>query len=112
DNASGDNNLYGDIGPRDVYLWGYLHDDHRHDIRGSASWQATKWLSLGTTYSYSSGGVYSRTFRNDSTGKFEDYRAQVGVSPGGNVNDPTDDRELRLPDIQRLNVKVAVNFRP
>jgi hypothetical protein len=112
DNASGDNNPFGDIPGRDIYLWGYLHDDRRHDIRGSASYQVNNWLSLGTTYSYSSGAPYSRMYRNQATGKFEDFRAGVGFNPGTNPNDPGDDRELRLPDIQRLNVKVLVNLRP
>jgi hypothetical protein len=108
----GDNNAWGDIPGRNVYLWGYLQDDRRHDIRGSATWQATRWLSLGTTYSYSSGAPYSRTFLNSVTGKQDDYRARVSINPGVNLNDPGDDRDLRLPDIQRVNLKVAVNFRP
>jgi hypothetical protein len=112
DNFSGDNNPYGDIPGRDVYLWGYLHDDRRHDIRGAASYQVNGWLSLGTTYSYSSGAPYSRFYRNQATARFEDYRARVGFNPGANPNDPGDDRELRLPDIQRLNIKVQVNWRP
>ena len=112
DNADGDNNLLGDIPGRDVYLWGYLRDDRRHDVRGSATYQATRWLALGTTYSFSSGSPYSRVFRNQVTGRFEDYRAPVGINPGANVNDPGDDRELRLPDVQRLNLKLLVNFRP
>jgi hypothetical protein len=108
----GDNNPYGDIPGRNVYLWGYLQDDRRHDIRGSAVWQTTSWLSLGTTYSYSSGAPYNRTFLNSVTGKQDDYRARLSVNPGVNLNDPGDDRPLRLPDIQRVNVKVMVNFRP
>jgi hypothetical protein len=112
DNSAGDNNPYGDIAGRDVYLWGYLHDDRRHDIRGAASYQVNSWLSLGTTYSYSSGSPYSRLYRNQTTAKYEDYRARVGINPGANPNDPGDDRELRLPDVQRLNIKVQVNWRP
>jgi hypothetical protein len=108
----GDDNLYGDIPARDVYLNGSLGDDRRHDIRGSAAWQVTPWLSLGTTYSYSSGAPYSQTYRNALTGSYEDYRAKMGYNAGANVNDPADDRELRLPDIQRLNIKVQANLKP
>jgi hypothetical protein len=108
----GDNNAYGDIGPRNVYLWGDLQDDRRHDIRGSAAWQATPWLSLGTTYSYASGAPYNRTFRNTATGRSEDYRARLGMNPSTNINDPADDRALRLPDLQRLNIKVQANLKP
>jgi hypothetical protein len=107
-----DGNPWGDIGPRDVYLFGALQDDRRHDIRGSAAWQATSWLSIGTTYSYSSGAPYSRTYRNLQTGKQDDYRARIGMSASANVNDPADDRALRLPDIQRLNLKIQANLKP
>jgi hypothetical protein len=34
------------------------------------------------------------------------------VDPGTNINDPTDDRALRLPDIQRLNLRLAANMKP
>ena len=66
----------------------------------------TRWLSVGATYSYSSGAPTAGSYRNEITGKYEDYRAHVGVDPGNNINDPADDRPLRLPDIQRLNIKV------
>ena len=108
----GDNNFYGDIPGRDVYLWGPLQDDHRHDIRGSFVYSMTNWLSFGSTYSYTSGAPYSRIYRNQITGRAEDLRARVGIDPGNNLNDPTDDRALRLPDIQRLNLRVATNLKP
>jgi hypothetical protein len=108
----GDNNFYGDIPGRDVFLWGPLQDDHRHDIRGSLVYSMTNWLSFGSTYSYTSGAPYSRYFRNGTTGRSEDLRARVGVDPGTNINDPTDDRALRLPDIQRLNLRLAANMKP
>ena len=63
-------------------------------------------------YSYYSGLPYNRRFRNDVTGRFENQRARVGANPGTNINDPTDDRELRLPDFQSLNAQVAFNFLP
>jgi hypothetical protein len=36
----------------------------------------------------------------------------VGSTPGANLNDPSDDRRLRLPDIQSLNTQIAFNFLP
>jgi hypothetical protein len=109
---SGDNNLYGDIPGRDVYMWGFLQDDHRHDIRGSATYALTTWMSLGTTYSYASGAPYSRQFKNALTGKFEDYRARAGIDPGTDINTPYDDRELRLPDVQRFNLRANASLKP
>jgi hypothetical protein len=112
DNNTLDNNPLGDDPGRDVYLYGLLKDDRRHDLRGSATWQVTNWLSLGSTFSISSGNPYTKLYRNSVTGKFEDQRACTGCDPNTNPNDPTDDRNLVLPDMFRLNLKVVVNFRP
>ncbi len=108
----GNSNPYGDITPRDVYLNGPLSDDHRHEVKALMTYQATSWLSLGATDTYYSGVPYSRLFRNTETGNFEDYRARRGSNPGTNINDPSDDRELRLPDVQDMAVQVRVNLRP
>ena len=108
----GINNRYGDIGPRDVFLDGALPDDHRHEVKLVLSWQATRWLSTSLRYGYYSGLPYSRIYRNEQTGQFEDHRAPVGIDPGANVNDPGDDRALRLPDVQSVNVQLAFNLAP
>jgi hypothetical protein len=105
-------NLYGDIPGRDVYLSGYLPDDHRHEIKWTLSYQATSWLSFGARYKYLSGQPYSRLFFNSVTNTWDLYRAPVGINPGANLNDPNDDRELRTPDVQDLNVQVRVNLAP
>jgi hypothetical protein len=106
------NNRYGDIGPRDLYLDGPLADDHRHEVKMMMSYQVNRWLSTGLRYAYYSGVPYNRLFRNEQTGQFEDYRARLGSNPGANVNDPTDDRPLRLPDMQTVNAQIAVNLQP
>jgi hypothetical protein len=72
----------------------------------------TPWLSMGARYSYTSGTPYNRLFRNDVTGSYENYVAPVGTNAGTNINDPSDDRQLRLPDIQNLNAQFAFNFQP
>ena len=36
----------------------------------------------------------------------------MGINPGTNINDPYDDRELRLPDLSTLNLQLAFNFLP
>ncbi len=106
-----EDNELGDIGPRDIYLWGFLPYDRRHEIRTSATWRINRWLSTGVNYNYYSGSPYSRKFWNGETGKFETYRARVGIDPGMNVNDPRDDRELRLPDLQQLNVQLRAHLK-
>ena len=41
-----------------------------------------------------------------------EYRATRGVNPGANVNDPTDDRPLRMPDIQQLHLQFRAHLKP
>jgi hypothetical protein len=108
----GTSNAYGDIGPRDAFLYGSLGDDHRHEVKLNFRYAFSSWLSLGARYQYISGTPYNRFFRNDVTGSYENVNARVGINPGTNINDPADDRELRLPDQQSLNAQVAFNFAP
>ena len=104
--------LYGDIAPRDMYLWGPTPDDSRHTIKTTLAYHWTKWFSTGVLYTYYSGRPYNRWFRNTVTGGYDDLRARVGVNPGTNLNDPADDRDLRLPDIQNLNVQFRADLAP
>ena len=108
----GSGNRLGDIGPRDIFLYGSLPDDHRHEVKLNMTYRIARWLSTGIRYAYYSGLPYNRMFRNDLTGQYEDLRARVGVNPGTNLNDPADDRQLRLPDLQTLNAQLAFNFLP
>ena len=108
----GINNPWGDIAPRDVFLYGDLADDHRHEIKTSATYQLSRWISTGLRYRYFSGRPYNRLYRNEVTGAFDLYRARVGINPGTNINDPGDDRALRLPDLQDVNVQMRVNLLP
>jgi hypothetical protein len=110
--ASGANTAWGDIPSRDRYLDGYLPDDHRHEVKGSLSFQATTWLSFGSRTTYTSGQPTERLFRNDETGTYDVYRATRGINPGANVNDPGDDRQLRLPDQFELNLQGRLNLLP
>jgi hypothetical protein len=108
----GTGNRLGEVAPRDIFLEGPLGDDHRHEVKVNASIRATQWLSFGLRYSYFSGTPYSRFYLNPVTGNYEDLRARVGDSPGANLNDPADDRQLRMPDIQSINAQVIFNFKP
>jgi hypothetical protein len=107
-----EDNEFGDIPARNGYLWGPSPYDRRHELRASAAWQVNKWFSTGLFYNYYSGAPYSRKFFNSETSKYEDYRARVGIDPGTNINDPIDDRPLRLPDIQKLNLQLRANLKP
>jgi hypothetical protein len=107
-----EDNEYGDILARNVYLEGPSPYDRRHEVRASAVYQVNKWFSTGIVYNYYSGSPYSRKFLNQETGKFENYQSRVGTNPGTDVNDPADDRELRLPDIQKLNLQARAVLLP
>jgi hypothetical protein len=109
----GTGNKYGDIRPRDSFLNGALPDDHRHEIKTNLSYRATNWLALGMRYSYYSGLLYNRYCRNDVTGSFENFcGAGIGLNPNVSINDPGDDRPLRLPDQHSLSAQVAFNWQP
>ena len=107
--ASGD---YGSNPGQNVYLYGYLGDDHRHEMKALATYQVASWISTGVRYSYRSGTPYNRYFRNQVTGEYDDLRARMGINPGTNLNDPGDDRQLRLPDLQNLNLQTRLNLLP
>ena len=104
-------NDFGENPGRQVYLYGYLPDDSRHMLRVQSTYMITKWLSSGFIWRYSSGRPYRRRFRNDVLGSFSDYRARVGVNPSANINDPSDDRPLRLPDQMSAALQLRANFR-
>jgi hypothetical protein len=108
----GANGRYGDNPGQDIYLWGYLPDDHRHEIKALSTYQLTNWLTTGIRYTYRSGTPYNRIYRNPYTGEQTDYRAPLGISPGNNINDPNDDRDLRLPDLMSFNLQARVNLLP
>jgi hypothetical protein len=105
-------NLWGDIPGRDMFTDGYLADDHRHEVKLSVSYQATQWLSFGSRTTYTSGQPYNRFFRNDETGSYERLGATTGINPGTNVNDPGDDRFLRLPDQLEVNLQTRLSLLP
>jgi hypothetical protein len=109
---NGSNNAWGDIPSRDVYLYGYLPDDHRHEIKATVGFQATPWLSFGTRTIYLSGMPYDHLYRSTETTDYNVYRATRGTNAGANVNDPGDDRALRMPDQLELNAQVRVNLAP
>jgi hypothetical protein len=108
----GSGNRLGDIGPRDIFLDGPLADDHRHELKTNMSYQISRWIGTSVRYSYYSGLPYNRLFQNTVTGAFEDYRARTGINPGTNLNDPSDDRALRLPDFHSLNASISFNLQP
>jgi carboxypeptidase family protein len=109
---NGLNNRFGDIPGRDAYVFGPGDDDHTHDVKASMQYSATKWLSMGVRYNFQTGFPYNRLFRNDVTGSNENLRSATGTTAGTNLNDPGDDRPLRLPDRMELNLQLRISMLP
>jgi hypothetical protein len=91
------------------FYYGALPNDHRHDVRALATYEATPWLSVGVIYTFLSGGPYNRYFYDPSYQSFNAFKAQRGYDPRGNLN-PDDDAPLRLPDLSVLDVQARVSL--
>lgn len=110
---NGESNEFGRNPVQDrAFLYGYLADDARHVVRSMLTYQVKPWLGLGLLHRYSSGRPYNRRLRNDVLNGFTDLRARSGTDAGANVNDPGDDRPLRLPDLQELSLQLRFNLKP
>lgn len=96
---------------QDQYLYGYLAGDARHQIRTQGTYAATTYLSVGFIYNYTSGGPYNRYYQNLVTREFTDLRTRTGYDTNGTLNTTSDDRPLRLPDIQDLGLQARVNLK-
>jgi hypothetical protein len=89
------------------YAFGSPDDDRPHAFRALVSYALGNHASLGFIYRYDSGAPFSRFYRNNA-GANENYRAGIGVNPGTNLNDPTDDRPTRLPPVKRVNLQLRL----
>jgi hypothetical protein len=107
---NGASNAWGDIPGRNVYLDGPGPDDRLHDVKVSGNWSVTNYLSLGMRYNFYTGGPYERLYRNDPLNAYENRRAPRGQNPGTNLNDPSDDRELRYPAVQEVNAQIRLGL--
>lgn len=77
------------------FLYGPLESDRRHVVKLGFTYAYPKWNAVfGSIFRYSSGAPYSRLYYNSFLNGYFDRRAPRGIDPG-NLNDPTDDRELR-----------------
>jgi len=95
---------------QNIYLDGYLPDDHRQTIKAQALYRFDFGLSLGASYLYETGGPFSKYFLNDYDGDWTNRQAPRGLDPHDDLTSSADDRQLRLPDYTRLDLRVAFNF--
>jgi hypothetical protein len=88
------------------FEFGFLENDVRHNARVSASYELPLGLSVGGTAVYLSGRPYNHYYLNNYYGDYYDRRARRGFDPGEDLDDPSDDKELRLPDQFFVNARV------
>ncbi len=81
-------------------------DDRPHAVSALLLVTPAPWISGGLGYRYISGVPFQRRFRADVESGFIDYRGRVGVNPGGNINDPTDDRSPRGPALSVFDLQL------
>jgi len=96
---------------QDVYLNGNLPDDHRHMIKAQFYYQFDIGLTIGLAAQYETGGAFSSLYLNDYDGDYTNRRAARGKNAGQDLNDPSDDRENRLPDFVRIDARASFNLR-
>lgn len=91
------------------FLRGPLAGDHRHTLKLQGAFFATNGLTVGAEYQFVSGAPYSKTYRAPGTAT-DLLAGPTGVDPGENLNDPSDDVELRLPDLTQLNLRLTYDL--
>ncbi len=96
---------------QNVYEYGPLRNDIRHDLRALAVYQFANWLSVGGVYNFQSGRPYNRYFWDSTYQNFTRREAQRGYDSRG-TQDPGDDSPLRTPDISLVSAQVRFYLKP
>jgi hypothetical protein len=91
------------------FLRGPLAGDHRHTLKLQGAYFASNGVTVGAEYQFVSGSPYSKTYRAPGTAT-DLLAGPLGVDPGDNLNDPSDDIELRLPDLTQLNLRITYDL--
>lgn len=93
--------------PRDLRLYGYLADDHRHQIKANGSY-TIRGFSAGVNMAYLSGAPATRLYLmpNGYVGRY----GWRGIDPQPDPNDVRKWSELRSPDILDINLRVQYDF--
>jgi hypothetical protein len=93
--------------PRSFHFYGYLSDDHRHQIKANGAY-SFHGLTLGANLTYMSGAPATRLYLTP-LGYVGRY-AWRGVDPGADPNDVTKWTELRSPDIFDVDIRVQYDL--
>jgi hypothetical protein len=97
--------------PRDLRFFGYLADDHRHQVKVQSSY-TFHGLTGGLNMTYLSGAPATRIYRQgkpDSSGYLGRYGWR-GLDPASDPNDIRKWTELRSPDLVEINVRLQYDM--
>ncbi len=97
--------------PRDLRFYGYLADDHRHQVKVQSSY-TFHGLTGGLNMTYLSGAPATRIYRQgkpDSSGYLGRYGWR-GLDPASDPNDIRKWTELRSPDLVEINVRLQYDM--
>ncbi|MBL9042646.1 MAG: TonB-dependent receptor [Myxococcales bacterium] len=97
--------------PRDLRFYGYLADDHRHQVKIQSSY-TFHGLVGGINMTYLSGAPATRIYRQakpDSSGYLGRYSWR-GLDPAADPNDLRKWTELRNPDLVEINVRLQYDL--
>lgn len=94
--------------PRDFRYYGFLPDDHRHQLKanGSYTWRG---LTLGLNFAYLTGAPTDTRLYLVPNGYVGRY-AWRGIDPGADPNDVRKWTELRSPDLVDINLRAQFDF--
>jgi Carboxypeptidase regulatory-like domain/TonB-dependent Receptor Plug Domain len=88
------------------FEYGYVQDDIRHKLTGTIAYDLPYGFQVGGTGRFTSGRPLEKLFQNELYGDYLDRRAPQGFDPK-DVNDPTDDIEIRTPANLFLDVRAV-----
>lgn len=97
--------------PRDFRFFGYLSDDHRHQVKLQSSY-SFHGLTGGVNMTYLSGAPATRIYRQSkptSAGYLGRYSYR-GLDPASDPNDIRKWTELRNPDLVEINLRVQYDM--
>lgn len=100
-----------DDAPRDFRLYGYLADDHRHQVKLQTNY-SIHGFSGGLNMTYLSGAPTTRIYRQSKpiSGGYVGRYSYRGIDPASDPNDIRKWTELRNPDLVEINLRLQYDL--
>jgi hypothetical protein len=93
------------------FFVGYHPEDQRHFMRLYAATYLARFVNLGGSFSYQTGGPLTKAFYNAFDGGYGNRRSPGGTAPTS-PNDIESIGELRLPDQVNLDLTLSIDVLP